>query len=63
MDAFTALSALITSLTNMGKAMTTAPVSVNQVTEVSCVYYREGHLFDNCPRNLALINYVGNFNR
>ena len=43
--------------------MTTAPATVNQVVEVSCVYCGKGHLFDNYPRNLALVNYVGNFNR
>ena len=47
----------------MVKVMTTAPVTVNQITKVSCVYYGEGHLFDNCPRNLTLVNYVVNFNR
>ncbi|KAH9734850.1 hypothetical protein KPL71_017531 [Citrus sinensis] len=47
----------------MVKAMTTAPATVNQVTEISCVYCEEGHLFDNCPRNLALVNYVGSFNK
>ena len=63
MDAFTALSAQVTSLTNMVKTMTTAPASINQVTEVSCVYCEDGHLFDNCPRNPASANYVGKFNR
>ena len=47
----------------MVKAMTTAPAAVNQLAEVSCVYYREGHLFENCPVNLVSVNYVGKFNR
>lgn len=50
-DAFIALSALITSLTNMVKAITNAPATVQQVAEVSCVYCGKGHLFDNCPEN------------
>ena len=61
-DRFTALSAQVTSLTNMVKAMTTTPATVNQVAEVSRVYSGERHLFDNCPGNPASINYVGNFN-
>ena len=58
-----ALSAQITTLTNMIQAITTAPTTVNQVTDVSCFYCGEGHLFDNCPGNLASANYMGNFNR
>ena len=63
MDAFTALSTQVTSLTNMVKAMTTAPVTVNQVAEDSCVYCGERHIFDNCPGNPASVRYVGNFTR
>ena len=62
-DPLTALLAQVTSLTNMVKTMTTAPATVNQVARVSCVYYGEGHLFNNCPGNPVSINYVGNFNR
>ncbi|KAH9751794.1 hypothetical protein KPL71_014441 [Citrus sinensis] len=62
-DAITALSAQVTSLTNMVKAMTSAPATVKQVAELSCVYCAEEHAFDNCPGNLASVNYVGNFNR
>ncbi|KAH9735037.1 hypothetical protein KPL71_017612 [Citrus sinensis] len=47
----------------MVKAMTTAPATVNQVAEISCVYCEDGHLFDNCPGNPASVNYVGSFNR
>lgn len=39
------------------------PATVNEVAEVSCVYYKEGHLFDNCHGNPASVNYVGNYNR
>ncbi|KAH9735010.1 hypothetical protein KPL71_017596 [Citrus sinensis] len=62
-DAITVLSAQVTSLINMVKAMTSAPATVKQVVELSCVYCGEEHDFDNCPRNPALVNYVGNFNR
>ncbi|KAH9679769.1 hypothetical protein KPL71_026264 [Citrus sinensis] len=62
-DAITALSAQVTSLTNIVKAMTSAPATVKQVTELSCVYCGEEHDFDNCPGNPASVNYVGNFNR
>ncbi|KAH9668539.1 hypothetical protein KPL70_021450 [Citrus sinensis] len=37
-DAITALSAQVTSLTNMVKTMTSAPAVVKQVAELSCVY-------------------------
>ena len=47
----------------MVKAMTTVPTTVKQVTELSCVYYGEEHVFDKCPENPASVNYVGNFNR
>ena len=47
----------------MVKVMTTTPATVKQVAEISYVYYREGHLFDDCLRNPASVNYVGNFNR
>ena len=62
-DAITALSAQVTSLTNMVKAMTTAPATVKQVTELSCIYCGEDHDFENCPGNLTSVNYVGNLNR
>ena len=62
-DGLTKLVAQITSLTNILKAMTTAPATNKQIPEVSCVYFKEGHMFDNCLGNPASINYVGNFNR
>ena len=62
-DAITTLSVQVTSLTNMVKAMTSAPTTVKQVAELSCVYCGEEYDFDNCPRNPASVNYVGNFNR
>ena len=62
-DVITALSAQVTSLTNMVKAMTFAPTVVKQVAELSCVYCGEEHDFDNCLGNPVSVNYVGDFNR
>ncbi|KAH9770116.1 hypothetical protein KPL71_012262 [Citrus sinensis] len=62
-NAIIALSAQVTSLTNMVKAMTSALATVKEVAELSCVYCGEEHDFDNCPGNPASVNYVGNFNR
>ena len=42
-DAITVLSAQVTSLTNMVKAMTSAPAVVKQVAELSCVYCGKEH--------------------
>jgi len=61
--ALIALSAQETSLINMVKAMTNTQETLNQITKVSCVYCGERYLFDNCPRNPTLVNYVGNCNR
>ena len=62
-DAITVLSAQVTLLTNIVKAMTSAPAIIKQVTELSYVYCGEEYDFDNCPGNPASVNYVGNFNR
>ena len=59
----TTLLAHVTSLTNIVKAIATVPVTINQITKVSCVYTGEGHMFDNCPQNPTSVNNVGNFNR
>ncbi|KAH9745285.1 hypothetical protein KPL70_004012 [Citrus sinensis] len=56
-DALTTLSAQVTLLKKMVKAMTTAPATVNQISNVSCIYCGEGHLFDNCPGNPTSVNY------
>ena len=40
-DAFTALSAQVTLLTNIVKVMTTALATVKQVADISCVYCGE----------------------
>ncbi|KAH9802981.1 hypothetical protein KPL71_001600 [Citrus sinensis] len=57
-NAITALSAQVTLLTNMVKALTSALAIVKQVVELSCVYCGEGHDFDNCLGNPASVNYV-----
>ncbi|KAH9651058.1 Endonuclease [Citrus sinensis] len=57
-NAITALSAQVTLLTNMVKALTSALATVKQVVELSCVYCGEGHDFDNCLGNPASVNYV-----
>ncbi|KAH9697932.1 hypothetical protein KPL71_023814 [Citrus sinensis] len=57
-DAITALSTQVTSLTNMVKAMISAPTTVKQVAELSCVYCGEEHDFDKCPGNPTSVNYV-----
>ncbi|XP_024021733.1 uncharacterized protein LOC112091705 [Morus notabilis] len=63
-DAITALSAQMSSLTNMVKELH-MPVAVNvvQTAGFSCVYYGEGHLYEDCPSNPASACYVANFNR
>ncbi|KAH9751024.1 hypothetical protein KPL71_014117 [Citrus sinensis] len=47
------LAAQVTSLTNMVKAMTSAPAAVEQVAELSCVYCGEGH--DYIVKNEAIV--------
>ena len=63
-DAITALSAQVSSLTNMLKTMS-MPTTVNsvQANSEACVYCGEGHLFADCPANPASACYVGNVNR
>ena len=43
------MSIQVTLLTNMVKTMTTAPVTVNQVVEASCVYCGNEHLLTTVP--------------
>ena len=58
-NAFTTLLAQVISLTNMVKAMTTAPASVNQVTNVSCVYCGVGQPESAC--NFSQLSWESNF--
>ncbi|XP_024021730.1 uncharacterized protein LOC112091702 [Morus notabilis] len=63
-DAITAFSAQMSSLTNMVKALhMLAGVNVVQTAGFSCVYCGEGHLYEDCPSNPASAYYVANFNR
>ncbi|XP_062104400.1 uncharacterized protein LOC133815598 [Humulus lupulus] len=71
-DALTYLAAQVSSISNMLKTMNMAmnqsmgqPMGsqMGQMENISCVYYGEGHTFDNCPSNLAVVCYMGNQNR
>ncbi|WP_171948687.1 hypothetical protein, partial [Proteus mirabilis] len=59
-DAITALSAQVWSLTNMIKtmSMSTGVKSVQSI-DATCVYCGDGHVFDDCPSNPASACYVG----
>ncbi|KAM6543139.1 hypothetical protein CsatB_007586 [Cannabis sativa] len=69
-DAITALSAQVASMSNMiknmsmGQQMGQQNVSspVGQLEEVSCVFCSEAHTFDNCPFNPASVFYMGSQN-
>lgn len=62
-DALTALSTQVTSLTNMVNAMSIAPVTINKVVEASSVYCGEENLLDSYLGNPVSINYMGKYNR
>ncbi|KAM6594465.1 hypothetical protein CsatA_002168 [Cannabis sativa] len=68
-DALTALTAQMASMTNILKNMnmggSVQPTAAIQRAEISCVYCGDGHTFENCPSNPASVCYVGNqnFNR
>ncbi|XP_062088718.1 uncharacterized protein LOC133795279 [Humulus lupulus] len=68
-DALTALTAQMASMTNILKNMSLGgniqPAAAIQSAEISCVYCGDGHTFENCPSNPASVCYVGNqnFNR
>ncbi|XP_062118441.1 uncharacterized protein LOC133832069 [Humulus lupulus] len=65
-DALTALTAQVSSMTNFLKNMSLGgmvqPATMGQVSNVSCVYCGDGHTFESCPSNPASICYVGNQN-
>ncbi|PON43631.1 hypothetical protein PanWU01x14_272480, partial [Parasponia andersonii] len=53
-DAVIALTAQVSSLSNILKSMNMAAgVTVHQSAAISYVYYGERHSFDNCPSNHA----------
>ncbi|KAM6544070.1 hypothetical protein CsatB_008517 [Cannabis sativa] len=68
-DALTALTAQMASMTNILKNMnmggSVQPAAAIQRAEISCVYCGDRHTFENCPSNPASVCYVGNqnFNR
>ncbi|KAM6551726.1 hypothetical protein CsatB_001534 [Cannabis sativa] len=68
-DALTALTAQMASMTNILKNMnmggSVQPAAAIQRAEISCVYCGDGHTFENCPSNPASVCYVvnQNFNR
>ncbi|XP_062088966.1 uncharacterized protein LOC133795533 [Humulus lupulus] len=68
-DALTALTAQMASMTNILKNMSLGsniqPAAAIQSGDNSCVYCGDGHMFENCPSNPAAVCYVGNqnFNR
>lgn len=63
LDALTRLLAQVVSLTNIVKTMTIVLATAKKVAKVSCIYFGEGHLFDNCLGNSTSVNYVGNYYR
>ena len=70
-DAITALTAQMASMTNVlknlsiGNAKNIQPAAAIQSDDVSCVFCGEGHVFEKCPSNLESVFYMGNqnFNR
>ncbi|XP_024028414.1 uncharacterized protein LOC112093694 [Morus notabilis] len=63
-DAITALSAQMSSLTNMVKALNTpAGVNAMHTPGFSCVYCGDSHQYEDCPSNPASACYVANFNK
>ncbi|XP_062080494.1 uncharacterized protein LOC133785259 [Humulus lupulus] len=71
-DAIFSLAAQVSSISNMLKTMNMGmnqsvgqPMGTQfgQMENISCVYCGEGHTFDNCPSNPAVVCYMGNQNR
>ncbi|XP_060969783.1 uncharacterized protein LOC133037007 [Cannabis sativa] len=67
-DAITALTAQMASMTNVLKnssienAKNIQPAATIQSGDVSCVFYGEGHVFEKCPSNPESVCYMGNQN-
>ena len=36
--------------------------NISSIDSISCVFCGGGHVYDDCPNNLVLVNYVGNYN-
>ncbi|XP_062085900.1 uncharacterized protein LOC133792007 [Humulus lupulus] len=71
-DAITSLAAQVSSISNMLKTMNMGmnqsmgkpmATQMGQMESISCVYCGEGHTFENCPSNPAVVCYMGNQNR
>ncbi|XP_024024962.1 uncharacterized protein LOC112092619 [Morus notabilis] len=62
-DAVTALTAQVSSLSTILKSMNVA-TGANAATPIAltCVYCGDGHSFENCPSNSESVCYVNNFN-
>ncbi|KAA3484040.1 hypothetical protein EPI10_006152 [Gossypium australe] len=43
-------------------AITSLTTQEMKVAELTCIFYGEDYVFDECPSNPALVYYVGNFN-
>ncbi len=65
-DSLTSLSTQVSSISSMLKQLTAnstnnfAAQLPSPFEVVSCVYYGEGHFFENCPSNPESVYYVGN---
>ncbi|KAG8491357.1 hypothetical protein CXB51_014478 [Gossypium anomalum] len=68
-DAFTSLASQVSSISSMLKNLTTnrsnsfAVQPPNQYMNIACVYYGEGHVFEECPSNPESMYYIGNQNQ
>ncbi|XP_062075741.1 uncharacterized protein LOC133779856 [Humulus lupulus] len=71
-DTLTSLVAQVSSISNMLKTMNMGmnqsmgqPMGsqMGKMENISCVYYGEGHTFDICPSNPAVVCYMGNQNK
>ncbi|XP_012477718.1 uncharacterized protein LOC105793346 [Gossypium raimondii] len=68
-DALTSLTSQVYSISSMLKNLTTngsnsfVAQPPNQFENIDCVYYGEGHLFEECPSNPEFVYYMGNQNQ
>ncbi|XP_024028757.1 uncharacterized protein LOC112093792 [Morus notabilis] len=63
-DAVTALTAQVSSLSNILKSLNVAaPANAATPVALTCVYCGAEHSFENCPSNPESVCYVNNFNR
>ncbi|XP_024027611.1 uncharacterized protein LOC112093437 [Morus notabilis] len=63
-DAVTALTAQVSSLSNILKSLNVAaPANAATPVALTCVYCGAKHSFENCPSNPESVCYVNNFNQ